>query len=145
MIRPVAVVISASETPAATTAGVELPFSAMSWKARMMPKTVPKRPDEGRDDGDGADNREVALERVQMLHQRDRERVGDVGAVLLTAAKPELEDPRQHPAVLPTDLDSALEIVARNLGADLTQQTFRIAVLHLKEDEPLDDDCKTDN
>src|ERR1700681_1286671 len=45
--RPAAVVISASETPAATTAGVELPLRAMSSKARMMPSTVPNRPTNG--------------------------------------------------------------------------------------------------
>ena len=99
MIRPVAVVISASETPAATTAGVELPLSAMSWKARMIPRTVPNRPTNGAMTAIVPMIAEVALERVQVLHQRDRERVGDVGAVLLAAPQTELENAREHAAV----------------------------------------------
>ena len=69
-----------------------------------------------------------------MLHQRDRERVGDVGAILLAAAKPELENARKHPAALLTDGDRSVEVVGGNLRTDLAQQPFRVAVLRLKKD-----------
>ena len=39
--------MSASEMPAATTAKPPVPASAMAWKARMMPSTVPKSPMNG--------------------------------------------------------------------------------------------------
>ena len=46
-IRPAAVVNNASATPDATTEGPAEPVRAMSWKARMMPHTVPSRPMSG--------------------------------------------------------------------------------------------------
>jgi len=87
----------------------------------------------------------LRLERVEMLHQRDRERILNVGAILLAAAQPELENARKHPAALLTDGDRPVEVVGRDLRADLAQQALRIAMLHLKKDQTLDDDCEADD
>src|SRR5207237_1126964 len=48
--RPKAVVISASEIPADTDARPPEPEVAISWKAVMMPSTVPSSPTKGADD-----------------------------------------------------------------------------------------------
>ncbi len=76
--------------------------------------------DEGRDHGYRADDCQVPLERVEMFHQRDRERVGNVGAVLLASTKPELKDPRKHPAIFLAYLNRAVEVVGGNLRSNLT-------------------------
>ena len=45
--RPMAVAISASAIPGATTARLAEPARPMPWKALMIPITVPKRPMNG--------------------------------------------------------------------------------------------------
>ena len=44
---PMAVAISASEIPGATTARLALPVCPILWKELMIPQTVPKRPMKG--------------------------------------------------------------------------------------------------
>ena len=79
----------------------------MSWKAWMMPSTVPKSPTNGAMTAIVPMMPEIALQRVEMLHQRDRQRVGDVGAALAAALQPETQDLGEHPLVAVADADRA--------------------------------------
>ena len=102
--------------------------------------------DERRDDGDGADDRQVTLERVQVLHQRDRERVGDVGAILLAAAETELEDPRKHAAVASCRFRSLRSGRRPRPSVPIWRsRPFVSECCDLEEDEALDDDGEADD
>ena len=138
--------INASETPAATTAGVELPLSAMSWKARMIPSTVPNSPTNG-----------AMTAIVPMIARlRSSELRCSISAIesasVMSARffsprrKTELEDAREacpccrlHTLIAPSR--SSAEIFC----ADLAQQTLRVAVLRPEEHEALDDDGQADD
>ncbi len=96
--------------------------------------------DERRDDGDGSDDAQVALQSIQMLHQRYRERICDVGAILVAALQAELENFRKHALVLPADLDGARDVVLRDPGPQLAQQFLAVTMLLGEEHETLDND-----
>jgi hypothetical protein len=134
-------VINASETPAATTAGVELPLSAMSWNALMIPRTVPNSPTNGAITAIVP----IAFQRVEVLHQRDRKRVGDVGTILLAALETELENAWQHAFLAGADLNRARQIVIGDALPNLFEQAFGVAVLRGKEYQALDGDRDADD
>ena len=96
--------------------------------------------DERRDDGDRADDAQIALQHVEVLHQRYGERICDVRAIFRSALETELEDPGQHALLVMGDSDRSRHIVGGDFRAERLQKAFAISVLLREEHETFDHD-----
>ena len=139
--RPAAVATSASEMPAATTSKPPAPCTAMSWKARMMPTTVPNRPMYGASEPIVPSIQRPRLQLgARLLARGRRARARDPRARCSSSASPRGRSPRSACFAFSHSERARREIAPHQALDRVARELARAAVDAAEAPEPLDQD-----